>query len=65
MYNVSLEALKFTYASEGADIEKDFEKVFGKEGESKKEKASKDEKPKEDEDVVYEVGADGVDISDN
>ncbi|KAL3913509.1 MAG: hypothetical protein SGILL_006459 [Bacillariaceae sp.] len=60
---VSLEALKFTYASEGADIEKDFETVFGEEGEGKD--TNKPKTKDDNGDVVYEVGADGVDISDN
>jgi hypothetical protein len=61
---VSLEALKFTYAAEGADIEKDFEKVFGEER-RQKEKQAAPKKKQDDNDVIYEIGADGVDISDN
>mmetsp|Transcript_23737 Transcript_23737/g.38681 ORF Transcript_23737/g.38681 Transcript_23737/m.38681 type:complete len:162 (+) Transcript_23737:72-557(+) len=58
---ISLEALKFTYASEGADIDKDYGKIFGK---RKGEKETTKEVVKEDgDDDVYEVGKDGVDIS--
>mmetsp|Transcript_4029 Transcript_4029/g.5292 ORF Transcript_4029/g.5292 Transcript_4029/m.5292 type:complete len:135 (-) Transcript_4029:375-779(-) len=51
---ISLNALKLTYASDGADFEKDYYKVFPKKEEKKEEK---------EEDRIYEVGDDGVDIS--
>lgn len=65
---LSLEALKFTYAADGADIEKDFDKVFDKDGKPRKlvvkiDLPTKKEKSK-DEEKVYEVGSNGVvDIS--
>ena len=73
---LSLEALKFTYAADGSDIDVDYDKVFDAEtGEpkvvvaataaaaTKKDETTKDDD--DDEDKVYEVGADGggVDIS--
>lgn len=53
---INLTALRLTYAAEGANASEDYEKVFGK---NPKEVKSKEEH----EDDIYEVGADGVDIS--
>mmetsp|Transcript_5140 Transcript_5140/g.6641 ORF Transcript_5140/g.6641 Transcript_5140/m.6641 type:complete len:148 (+) Transcript_5140:67-510(+) len=53
---LSLEGLRLTYASDGADLENDYEKVFGVNNEKNS--------GKEDEDDVFEVGDHGgVDIS--
>ena len=63
---ISLEALKFTYASDGADIDIDYDKVFnnnGNENGNKKKNTKKDKKDDDDEDKIYEVGTNGVDIS--
>eukprot|EP00537_Pseudo-nitzschia_pungens_P007124 CAMPEP_0172360616 /NCGR_PEP_ID=MMETSP1060-20121228/4613_1 /TAXON_ID=37318 /ORGANISM="Pseudo-nitzschia pungens, Strain cf. cingulata" /LENGTH=180 /DNA_ID=CAMNT_0013082657 /DNA_START=122 /DNA_END=664 /DNA_ORIENTATION=- len=70
---LSLEAIKFTYAAEGADIDADYEKVFDKDGKPRKvvvllpTKKEETKEPKNkndnDDDKVYEVGANGVDIS--
>jgi hypothetical protein len=68
---ISLEALKFTYASDGADIDIDYDKVFNNTNtntnENSKKKSSKKKKNKKDddndEDKIYEVGTNGVDIS--
>jgi len=74
---LSLEALKFTYAADGADIDADYDKVFDPDGKPRKvvvkvnlpaEKASKGsskEKSKEEkEEKVYEIESNGVvDIS--
>ncbi|KAG7340803.1 Grap2 and cyclin-D-interacting-domain containing protein [Nitzschia inconspicua] len=62
---ISLEALKFTYASEGADIDKDYAKVFEKKMEETTSTTAdgNEEEEQEDQDVVYEIGAGGVDIS--
>jgi len=67
---IGVEALKLTYASEGADIEEDYKKVFGGakadtpklNGGSKGVSKSKGEATDGDDDVI-EVGADGFDIS--
>lgn len=53
---VSVETLRLTYAAEGTDLEEDYYKVFP---ERKKEKPKRKQAGEE----VYEVGADGVDIS--
>eukprot|EP00536_Pseudo-nitzschia_multiseries_P019197 jgi/Psemu1/59439/gm1.59439_g len=69
---LSLEALKFTYAADGADIDADYDKVFDKEGRprkvvvlipTKKEETKETNKNDNDEDKVYEIGSNGVDIS--
>ena len=63
---ISLEALKFTYASDGADIDIDYDKVFNNNGNGngdKKKNTKKDKKDDDDEDKIYEVGTNGVDIS--
>mmetsp|Transcript_15411 Transcript_15411/g.38836 ORF Transcript_15411/g.38836 Transcript_15411/m.38836 type:complete len:170 (-) Transcript_15411:379-888(-) len=65
---LSLEALKFTYAADGADIDKDFDKVFDKDGKPRKMVVKIDlpttKKESKDEEKVYEVGSNGVvDIS--
>lgn len=76
---LSLESLKFTYAADGADIDADYEKVFDEEGRPRKvvvllpttssSKATNNNKKKEDDnnndngEKIYEVGANGVDIS--
>ena len=53
---ISLTALRLTYASDGTDAQDDYTKVFGK--------SAQDVKSKNDHtDDIYEVGADGVDIS--
>ena len=65
---LNLEALKFTYAADGADIDKDFGKVFDKNGKPRKlvvkiDLPTKKEESK-DEERVFEVGSNGVvDIS--
>jgi hypothetical protein len=68
---LSLEALKFTYAADGADIDADYGKVFDKDGKPRKmvvkinlpAKTTKDES-KEDGAKVYEIESNGVvDIS--
>lgn len=53
---VSVETLRLTYAAEGTDLEDDYFKVFPERKKAKPKKVK-------DEDQVYEVGADGVDIS--
>jgi hypothetical protein len=59
---LSLDALKFTYASDGADIETDCNKVFGTKDETSTTK--EDGKKKNiDDDIIYEAGTDGFDIS--
>ena len=62
---ISLEALKFTYASDGADIDIDYDKVFNNNNGNgdKKKNTKKDKKDDDDEDKIYEVGTNGVDIS--
>ena len=75
---LSLGGLKFTYASEGADIDVDYDKVFThkKEETTKKKKKRKKKKKKKQpvvqkddtvdddaDDKIYEVGVNGVDIS--
>ena len=63
---ISLEALKFTYASDGADIDIDYDKVFNNNGDgngNKKKNTKKGKKDDDDEDKIYEVGTNGVDIS--
>lgn len=66
---LSLEALKFTYAADGADIDADYDKVFDKDGKPRKvvvfvpKKQRQEESKTESGDTVYEVGADGFDIS--
>ena len=61
---ISLEALKFTYASDGADIDIDYDKVFNNNNNgNKKKNTKKDKKDDDDEDKIYEVGTNGVDIS--
>ena len=69
---LSLEALKFTYAADGADIDKDYDKVFDKDGKPRKvvvkidlpTKEKKEESKEQDEGKVYEMGSNGViDIS--
>jgi len=69
---LSLEALKFTYAADGADIDADYDKVFDKDGKPRKvvvkidlpSKAKKEETKNEDDEKVYEMGSNGViDIS--
>ena len=51
---IPLDALRLTYAADGTDLEDDYFKVFPE----RKKAATKEE------DKVYEVGVDGVDISD-
>jgi Grap2 and cyclin-D-interacting len=58
---ISLDALKFTYASEGADIDKDYAKVFDKDHNNNG--GATESAPEIDGDVVYEAGTDGFDIS--
>lgn len=53
---LDIDHLRLVYASEGADIDEDYLTVFSR----KKETSSKD---KDDDNVVLEVGEDGVDIS--
>ena len=53
-----LDALKLTYAADGADVDQDFKKVFGKTGKKKPE-----EKAEIEDDGIIEVGEDVVDIS--
>mmetsp|Transcript_35940 Transcript_35940/g.38926 ORF Transcript_35940/g.38926 Transcript_35940/m.38926 type:complete len:185 (+) Transcript_35940:71-625(+) len=65
---LSLGGLKFTYASEGADIDIDYDKVFHKKEKKKRSKKKKKkkkpvEKDNDDDDKIYEVGVNGVDIS--
>ncbi len=65
---LSLEALKFTYAADGADIDMDYDKVFDKDGEPRKVVVKIDLPPKKEEskqkETVYEIGSNGVvDIS--
>mmetsp|Transcript_40336 Transcript_40336/g.45010 ORF Transcript_40336/g.45010 Transcript_40336/m.45010 type:complete len:208 (+) Transcript_40336:10-633(+) len=64
---LSLGGLKFTYASEGADIDIDYDKVFNKKEKKKKKRRKKKKKPEEkdadEDDKIYEVGVNGVDIS--
>mmetsp|Transcript_21632 Transcript_21632/g.35160 ORF Transcript_21632/g.35160 Transcript_21632/m.35160 type:complete len:148 (-) Transcript_21632:265-708(-) len=57
---LSVDALKLVYASDGADIEEDYLKVFPKK-ESKKNEEEKSNGGEDDD--VLEVGEDGVDIS--
>jgi len=76
---LSLEALKFTYAADGSDIDADYDKVFDKDGKARKmvikvelptqkkkkstQKGGKSATSKE-EDKVYEIESNGVvDIS--
>ena len=54
---ISVDALRLTYASEGANIDEDFLLVF-----SEKKKEKDNGKEKEDEDVI-EIGDGGFDIS--
>lgn len=56
---ISLDGLRLVYASEGASIEEDYSKIFP----AKSEDSSKGADKKDDDDVVLEVGEDGVDIS--
>eukprot|EP00551_Chaetoceros_affinis_P014176 CAMPEP_0203688894 /NCGR_PEP_ID=MMETSP0091-20130426/1412_1 /ASSEMBLY_ACC=CAM_ASM_001089 /TAXON_ID=426623 /ORGANISM="Chaetoceros affinis, Strain CCMP159" /LENGTH=154 /DNA_ID=CAMNT_0050558453 /DNA_START=172 /DNA_END=636 /DNA_ORIENTATION=+ len=56
---LSLDGLKLTYASEGTNLDEDYEKIFG----DKVKGSTKERKAKGDDDGVYEVGEDGVDIS--
>ena len=67
---LSLEALKFTYAADGSDIDADYDKVFDKDGKPRKvvvkiDLPSKEKKEEsKNEDKVYEMGSNGViDIS--
>lgn len=71
---LSLEALKFTYASDGADISKDFEAVFHADGTPKQrssttskqttKQTTNDDHENANNEKIYEVGADGtIDIS--
>lgn len=74
---LSLEALKFTYAADGADVDADYDKVFDPDGKPRKvvvkvnlpaEKASKgpskERSKEENEEKVYEIESNGVvDIS--
>jgi hypothetical protein len=61
---ISLEALKFTYASDGADIDIDYDKVFNNDNNNNNgNKTNKKNKKDDDEDKIYEVGSNGVDIS--
>jgi hypothetical protein len=53
---IPVEALRMTYAADGTDLMEDYYKVFP-ERKNLKKKAEKEE------DKVYEIGADGVDIS--
>jgi hypothetical protein len=54
---MALQALRLTYAADGTDLEDDYYKVFPE--------RKKEQKKQEDdgEEQVYEVGADGFDIS--
>lgn len=54
---LSLDHLRLTYSSDGANIEEDFEKVFGKEAADRSKISTHDE--------IIEVGEGGVDISPN
>ena len=60
-----LDALKFTYAAEGTDVEEDFRKIFpdGKVKKMKMASNNKKEDNKDEDDDVIEVGEGGVDIS--
>eukprot|EP00545_Synedropsis_sp_CCMP1620_P014524 CAMPEP_0119005782 /NCGR_PEP_ID=MMETSP1176-20130426/1928_1 /TAXON_ID=265551 /ORGANISM="Synedropsis recta cf, Strain CCMP1620" /LENGTH=139 /DNA_ID=CAMNT_0006957627 /DNA_START=22 /DNA_END=441 /DNA_ORIENTATION=- len=58
---VSVQALRLTYAANGTDLEDDYYKVFPERKKAKKKVDKK--KDEKEEDKVYEVGADGVDIS--
>ena len=72
---LSLEALKFTYAAEGSDIDADYDRVFDKDGKARKvvvkidlplkAKEEEEEASKQDDtDKVYEIESNGmVDIS--
>jgi hypothetical protein len=55
---ISLDGLRLVYASEGANIEEDYSKIF-----PAKSKDSAKGADKKDDDDVLEVGEDGVDIS--
>jgi Ca2+-binding EF-hand superfamily protein len=55
---LSIDHLRLTYSSDGANIDEDFEKVFGK-GSTESSKASIDD------DEIIVVGEGGVDISPN
>jgi hypothetical protein len=58
---ISVQSLRLTYAADGTDLEEDYFKVFP----DRKKKTKKVVKRKEEkeEDKVYEIGPDGVDIS--
>mmetsp|Transcript_12970 Transcript_12970/g.28025 ORF Transcript_12970/g.28025 Transcript_12970/m.28025 type:complete len:157 (-) Transcript_12970:848-1318(-) len=62
-----LNALKFTYASEGADVDEDYRKVFPPDDKVNKKKKTTTTKKKDDndndDDDVIEVGEGGVDVS--
>jgi len=70
---LSLEALKFTYAADGSDIDADYERVFDKDGKPRKmvvkinlpaKTTTTKEESKEDGEKVYEIESNGVvDIS--
>ena len=53
---IPVEALRLTYAADGTDLDDDYYKVFPERKKPKKEKQSEEGK-------IYEVGRDGVDIS--
>lgn len=56
---ISLDGLRLVYASEGANIEEDYSKIFP----AKSKDSAKGADKKDDDDDVLEVGEDGVDIS--
>ena len=54
-----MDALRLTYAADGTSLDDDYDKIFPE----RKKTMTKDGDDNDD-DKVYEVGADGVDISD-
>lgn len=59
---LSLEALKFTYAADGVDIDADYDKVFDKDGKPRKVVVEVRLPPRDDDEDIYEIGPDGKKI---